>query len=81
MTVRLIASALIWVGLVALFMSILLSRDGTHNWSRRLAEAFLFTAVFPVVFWIVILPPVIARWFLILLIPGAICLGALLHRR
>ncbi|HBB95220.1 MAG TPA: hypothetical protein DC054_07495 [Blastocatellia bacterium] len=77
---RLIARIIIYVGLFGFFVGILL-QDGRRFWKSHFVEAVLFTLVVPLVFWIVILPPTVARWFLILLIPCLICLGAILHKR
>ena len=80
MTSRFVTRVVIYIGLIVFFLSIFL-RGGRHHWKEHLVEAVLFTSFVPVVFWLIILPPVVARWYLILLIPWTIYLGALLYRR
>jgi len=80
MTGRFVARVVIYIGLIGFFLSILL-QDGRRHWKNLFIEAVLFTSFVPFIFWLVILPPVVARWYLILLIPCTICVGALLGRR
>jgi hypothetical protein len=46
----------------------------------RIAEALLLTLVVPLVFWLVVLPRVLAGWYVALLIPATVGLGAYLGR-